>query len=240
MSRALKLFLGVTVVAVASSGWLFLTRSDNSNRPGTVGSITAPPLPSTVPSELPAATPTPVGAVTPTPPVETSSTGGLPVRGDRSEAGARRAAIAVVALDEKRMVSEQAAATMTAAVTSSGSRDVLVEQAIRQTRSLHRQLGDGLVLLSQPLRIRTVAFTESAADIDVWWVKVVSSPTQPTAGDLWGTTRVSLLWEDGQWKQSNEVSRLGPWPTHASDQVSHPSGALFLEQMTGFTPIENG
>ncbi len=225
MSRTLKIFAGLTVLVAGLSGVMFVTKSSSKpslKQPG-VGSVT-PPLPTAPPPQQP-------NVALPT--VAEPAVLGV----DRSESSARQVAARLVALDEQRMVSEQAAATMTSAVASKGSTAVLVEQAVRQTRSLHRQLGEGLVLMSQPLRARTITITATSAEIDVWWVKVVSSPTQPNAGDIWGTTRVSLVWEDNTWKQTNEVSRLGPWPTHASDRVNHPTGASFLEQLNGFNSL---
>jgi hypothetical protein len=228
MSRISKIVVGLTVVVVALSGWLFVTKG-SSKRPVPMAGSAASPLPVATPtSPEPNVVPLAAPIVASQSPVPT---------GDRRESSAQRAAAGVVALDEQRMVSEQTAATMTAAITSKGARAVLTEQAIRQTRSLHRQLGENIVVFAQPLRVRTIAITETTAEIDVWWVKVVSSETQPNAGDIWGTTRVSLIWEDNAWKESNEASRLGPWPTHASDRVTHPSGASFLAQLNGFLPL---
>jgi hypothetical protein len=196
---------------------------------------------------MPAPTSLSVGAETPTPvqPVEPSvslpqvSPGPVLVVADGSEIGARRAAAAIVSLDEKRLVNDEAAQAMTVAVASTAGRGPLVEQALRQSRAMHTKLGDNIVLLSQPLRVRTVSVVPSSkAEIDVWWVKVFSSPTLNHATDIWGTTRVSLVWENNAWRQANEVSRLGPWPTHATDQVTHPTGAVFLAQLEEFTQLD--
>ena len=161
-----------------------------------------------------------------------------PAGGAPTEASARDTAASLVQLDERRMRSVETATSMTNTIAATGSRDVLVVQAVRQINRLHTELGADLTMWAQPLRARTISVNMSAAVIDVWWVKVITSPGMLTAGDIWGTTRFSLVWEDNTWKVANEKSRLGPWPTHASDAVHHPSGAAFAAELSGFTPIE--
>ncbi len=229
MSRSMKLFIGLMLVAVGLSGWMLLTRRSSST-PGADASSVAP-------TTLPVVA-APVAPVE-EPLVVSATTQQVVMVADGSESGARQAAAAMVALDERRLVNDVTAESLTVAVASTAGRGPLVEQAIRQSRALRTKLGDNIVLLSQPLRVRTVRVVRSSsAEIDVWWVKVVSSVTLEHAADIWGTTRVSLVWENNTWRYANEVSRLGPWPTHATDAVTHHSGAVFLAELDGFTPLD--
>ena len=235
MSRIMKIFTALLAVTTVLSGWLWLHNQAPSRRQTTERSsiesattATATSVPSAVlldPS--PSTTPTVDGNIVVT-----------PAAGAPTEASARDVAASFVQLDERRMRSVDTATSMTNAIAATGSHDVLVVQAVRQTNRLHTELGADLTMWAQPLRARTISVNSSAAVIDVWWVKVITSPGMLTAGDIWGTTRFSLVWEDNTWKVANEKSRLGPWPTHASDAVHHPSGAAFAAELSGFTPIE--
>jgi hypothetical protein len=230
MSRTTKAFFGLTVLVAGLSFWAFVTKSDQPPRIPSTAEIDTAPLPMA-----------PTTALSKQQPIDTTVTDAEVGTGtlllSDPESAARSAAAALVALDEHRMVSDETATAMTVGVAAVGSRDALVSQAVRQTRSLRKQLGAGITLMAQPLRARTVSITPTTAEIDVWWVKVVTSPEHPTAGDIWGTTRVSLTWEADVWKVSNEASRLGPWPTHATDRVTHASGASFAAQLDGFTQV---
>jgi hypothetical protein len=238
MSRSLKLFGGLTLLAVGLSGWMFVSRGSSSTSGGTT-SVLAPI------TAVAAVTPTLSTSVgqqpAPAQPITASTVSAKAVLtvADGSERGARQAAAAIVALDEHRLRNDAAAESMTIAVASTAGRGPLVEQALRQSRKMHTDLGSNIVLLSQPLRVRTVSVVPSSkAEIDVWWVKVFSSSTLERATDIWGTTRVSLVWENAAWKEANEVSRLGPWPSHATDKVAHPSGSVFLRELDGFTQLD--
>ena len=213
MSRTTKVLAGLVGVAMVLSGWLWF-KGNSPASPSPSPSTTAP---STTFARAVAADAVVAGP---------------------SEASARAAAVAMVALDERRLLNVHDAETMTAAVSTATSHDALVEQAVRQTQKLHAQLGAQLTLYAQPLRARTISVDASSALIDVWWVKVITSPTQLTAGDIWGTTRYTLTWDGGRWTVADEASHLGPWPTHSAETVHHLSGAAFDAELRGFTPLE--
>ena len=233
MSRTMKIFTALLVMTTVLSGWWWLNDRTPSPRQATERSSTEP---ATTATSVPSAVlldPSP--STTPTVDENIAVT---PAAGAPTEASARDMAASFVQLDERRMRSVESATAMTNAIAATGSRDVLVVQAVRQTNRLHSELGADLTMWAQPLRARTISVSASAAVIDVWWVKVIASPGMLTAGDIWGTTRFSLVCEGDTWKLANEESRLGPWPTHASDAVHHPSGGAFTAELTGFTPIE--
>ena len=233
MSRTMKIFTALLAITTVLSGWLWLhdrtpSQPQATEPSSTESATTATSVPSAVlldPS--PSTTPTVDENIVVT-----------PAAGAPTEASARDVAASFVQLDERRMRSVETATAMTNAIAATGSRDVLVVQAVRQTNRLHTELGADLTMWAQPLRARTISLNASAAVIDVWWVKLVTSPGMLTAGDIWGTTRFSLVWQNDTWRLANEESHLGPWPTHASDAVHHPSGAAFTAELTGFTPIE--
>ena len=231
MSRTMKIFTALVAVTAVLSGWLWL----HDRRPSRPQSTHPPSIAATTVSVPSAVVPDPSPSTTPNMDenIVATRTGGAP-----TEASAREMAASLVQLDERRMRSVETATSMTNTVAAAGSRDVLVVQAVRQTNRLHTELGADLTMWAQPLRARTISVNMSAAVIDVWWVKVITRPGMLTAGDIWGTTRFSLEWQDNTWKLANEESRLGPWPTHASDSVHHPSGAAFTAELTGFTPIQ--
>ena len=245
MSRTMKVFSALLVITGLLSGWLlFRGRPAGPPLVSDPIPIEAPP-PTTMPSPIESSAVN-AGAVEGAVVDSTVATPGLdtatppPPSSDPATTGdesARAFAASIVALDERRLRDVDSATSMTAAVAAAGSRDVLIAQAVRQTNRLHTQLGAELSMWAQPLRARTIRIDATSAVVDVWWVKVITGPQRLTAGDVWGTTRFTLAWEDGGWKVANEESRLGPWPTHATDAVRHPSGAAFAAELTGFTPI---
>ena len=186
MSLVTKVFGGLLVLVVSLSGWNYLSRDESPSvrRRRTEAVVKQSPSSSAVKRNLPS---TRIGG-----PAVVSPVAALPATQTAvpTETTARAAATALVALDEQRMVTEATATALTAAVAAPLRRTVLVEQSVRQTRSLHRQLGDDITVLAQPLRARTVMFNRSQAEIDVWWVKIITGPARVTAGDIWGTTRV--------------------------------------------------
>lgn len=216
MSRTTKVLGALVGVVTVLSGWLWMKGDSPASHP------------------QPTST-TGVQAVVTDPPVVAD-----PVVVTPRDVSARAAAAAMVALDERRLLNVHDAETMTAAVSAASSHDALVAQAVRQTEKLHTQLGADLTLYAQPLRARTISVDSTSAVIDVWWVKVITSPTQLTAGDIWGTTRFTLTWDGSRWTVANEASHLGPWPTHAADAVHHLSGPAFDVELRGFTPLEIG
>ena len=233
MSRTMKIFTALVAVTTVLSGWLWLhdrtpSHPQATGRPLIESAATTVSVPSAIVLDpSPSATPSVDENIAVTRSADAPT-----------EASARGMAASLVQLDERRMRSVETATSMTNAIVAKESRDLLVVQAVRQTNRLHTELGADLTMWAQPLRARTISVNASAAVIDVWWVKVMTGPGMLTAGDIWGTTRFSLVWQDNTWKLTNEESRLGPWPTHASDAVHHPSGAAFTAELTGFTPIE--
>jgi hypothetical protein len=233
MSRIMKVFTGLVVIVTALAGWTFFTGRD-SDRSSAVTSESPPSLvtPSSVvvASDSVSGSPEPAPAVPPAAVVDTGST--------PSEESARTFAASLVNLDERRLTgTDENATQLTAAVAASGSRDILVAQAVRQSAVLRTEFGQGTTWFNQALRIRTISVSATNAVVDVWWVKIVTSPARATAGDIWGTTRFTLVWENGAWKVANEESALGPWPTHSRTEVQHPSGARFAAELEGFEPV---
>lgn len=241
MSRTMKMFSALIVLTGVLSGWLLFR--GRTPRPAVVSDpiavAPASPVPSTPTSSPTSTLRSTVSTLTTAEPVFTGDGNDVtsPDATVGDEASARAFAASMVTLDERRLRDVAAARSMTEAIAAASSREVLVAQAVRQTNRLHTQLGAELSMWAQPLRARTVRVNARDAVVDVWWVKVLSGPSRLTAGDVWGTTRFTLAWEGGGWKVANEESRLGPWPTHATDVVQHPSGAAFTAELAGFAPI---
>jgi hypothetical protein len=237
MSRFMKVFTGLVVVVTALAGWTSFTgRNSDQSVASAATSETSPSLVAPSPTPNPLSNPADgAGSLLLTAgEVAVANLGGS----GPTEESARAFAVLLVNLDERRLTgTDENATQLTAAVAAAGSRDVLVAQAVRQSGVLRTEFGPDTKWFNQALRVRTVSVSATNAAIDVWWVKIVTSPGRATAGDIWGTTRFSLVWENGTWKIANEESRLGPWPTHSRTEVQHPSGARFRAELEGFEPV---
>jgi hypothetical protein len=237
MSRIMKVFTGLVVIVAVLAGWTWF--SNRTSATSTTPVVAAGGVTSETPPSLVAPTPTaPVVSNVPGEPLP-ANTEAVPagVGSVPTEASARAFAAAIVNLDERRLTTDINATQLTTAIAASGSRDALVTQALRQSALLRTEFDAGAKWFDQALRARTISISATAAVADVWWVKVVTSPSRATAGDIWGTTRFTLVWENNEWKVRNEESHLGPWPTHSRTEVQHPTGAGFAAELIGFEPI---
>lgn len=165
----------------------------------------------TVPGST-ASTPTPVGAPSLT------LRDGVPVPNRNTQSGAATAAADFQTAGFRVLAGTVAAGPAQALLLGSdatpAARQVLAAPGTGsepQTRSSYAPLS---------LTVRT--WRPEAAQVGVWGVQTTSSPGHNTAD--WGTSVVSLRWEQGQWRVVDQTFISGPWPIRSDDRMATASG----------------
>ncbi len=155
------------------------------------------------------------------------------VEAARDEAGARRAAVAILELTEDavRLPIDDAVALQ-----APFSTRMFADEAAAQTRAqleqLARAVPDGIRLRLAPIEVRS----EPAGDdwvVSIWFVEAITIGYE-TVVDDWRTATYRMRWEDGAWKVDDFESVRGPTPGRGVQPASAPV-ELFEAQLEGFS-----
>ena len=219
--------VGVLVGGALISGWI----GDDSSRStgsGSVPSIAAPPAASTAGevADGPPATDRPVSQ-------QVEETVEIVETADRSEAGARAAAVAYLEATEEavRMSPTEAAAVQRHFATADFAEEFGADTEQRMI-DLTTAVPNGIVLRVAPIEAR------SAPDGDdwlvaVWYVQAITIAEESVVDD-WRTARYRLRWEDDAWKIAEFSSERGPMPGRGTNPPS-ASPQQFEAILTDFT-----
>ena len=138
---------------------------------------------------------------------------------DRSEAGARTAAVAYLEATEEavRMSPTEAAAVQRAFATTDFAEEFGADTEQRMT-DLTAAIPNGIVLRVAPIEAR------SAPDGDdwlvaVWYVQAITIAEESVVDD-WRTAHYRLRWEDDTWKVADFSSERGPMPGRGTNPPS--------------------
>ena len=222
MKTTTKIVAGIAVIAATTSAWTLAHRGSRSAARPSASTLAATPIPG-----VSAPTTTSVG--------EPASTGSAM----RTEIGARRAAVDFLKLDEQLFpaTSPEKARALTESIASAAERVRLGDEAeLHQRQRLAEGSTNGLVLRIAPITARTVSYGDSAATVDVFFVRLWSFPGTGALDD-YATVEVHLLWERDSWRLDSSSLVDGPTPVDRYGQrTPTPSEAARFEQrLEGFT-----
>lgn len=153
--------------------------------------------------------------------------------GDRSELGARRAAVSFLELTEEALsMTPDAAASLQRSISTSASADRLAGELRSKLDRIQAQVPDGVSTQVAPIALRSTARGEGW-EVSVWYLQVVVYGRE-VAVEQWATASYRLVWESGGWRMDDLVSTPGPIPARPSTMTATPIAQL-LASIGGFS-----
>jgi hypothetical protein len=143
----------------------------------------------------------------------------------RSEAGARRAAVAFLEATEDIVhltPAEAAEAQRAISTTSAGER--LASEVEQQMTDLRERTPQGVEVWIAPMNARSRESLDGYS-VSVWYAEVVAVGTA-IAVDNWRTVTYSLVWERNTWLIDEQTSIEGPVPSRAGGLTVTPPSTL--------------
>lgn len=155
-----------------------------------------------------------------------AGTGGQVVdAGDRSEAGARRAAVRFLELTEDAVQLDPAeAAAIQRSISSERSAERLGAEVFDQLTAVAAEVPDGVVLWVTPIAAGSTARGDGWV-VEVWYVEVIVIGDQ-LAIEQWRTATYSLVWEAESWRIDEVGVVDGPVPARPATLVASSPAEL--------------
>ena len=154
---------------------------------------------------------------------------------ERTEQGARDAAVAILELTEEAVTMSPADA---AAFQRPFSTEDFADEAAARTEGqmveLHRTIPEGVTLRLAPIAVRS---DPDGADwvVSIWFVEAITIGTEAVVDD-WRTATYTMRWEDDAWKVAAFDSIRGPMPGRGTQPASAPP-LQFEALLAGFTDV---
>lgn len=166
--------------------------------------------------------------------------GGVGVGFAHTEAGAVAAAAAyLVDLSEQTPSTVAARPALLATIAVPSSIPSLTTGMANTDRAVSSAFGLGsggsFTMLPAALGTKVVIYTPAAATIDAYGVAVTIRQGNAASASIWNTSRLSLVWEAGDWKLSSEDSAPGPTVVPSTLQ---PAGGDPNSLLQGFGPVQ--
>ena len=157
----------------------------------------------------------------------------VPVGFERTELGARRAAVAYLEMTEVAVeLAPAGAGALAAGMASAEFRDQHAEDTEAAMIELAETIPAGIRLRLAPIAARSAPAGDSW-DVAVWFVEAITIGTEGVVDD-WRTATYRLVWEDDTWKIDSFDSVRGPMPGRGTQPASEtPSG--FEAVLSGFS-----
>ncbi len=219
--------VGVLVAGAMISGWVG-DDSATSTAPGSVPPIAPPPGAST-------AGPSAAGSPSTTRPVgqEIGEIVEAANTVDRSEAGARTAAVAYLeATEEAVRMSPTEAAAMQRAFATADFAEEFGSDTEQRMIDLTAAVPNGIVLRVAPIEARSSSDGDDWL-VAVWYVQAITIAEESVVDD-WRTAHYRLRWEDDTWRIAEFSSERGPMPGRGTNPPS-ASPQQFEATLTDFT-----
>lgn len=151
---------------------------------------------------------------------------------DRTEAGARTAAVAYLEMTEDAvsMAPSEAAAIQRSIATSEFAEEFSADTEQRMVE-LQATVPGGIVLRIAPIEVRSSASGDDWL-VSVWYAQAITIVGE-TVVDDWRTADYRLRWVDDAWKIAEFSSDRGPMPGRGSQPPS-ASAIDFESQLSGY------
>jgi hypothetical protein len=121
---------------------------------------------------------------------------------------------------------------------------VLVDKVNGDLNELLFQLGERgantveMVWVEYPLAVRSEASGPDAVRVWVWSVTVFAVRSGSVPRQLWRTSALSLVWEQGDWKVDRWEAREGPTPAPPTEAAA--SSVAAVSDVAGWRPATGG
>lgn len=224
MGRVLRWTAALVVLGVVGLGWSLMT-GDDSRSPHSVPERPLAPGPGTP-------TVVPTGPQTAAPPADLPpAQGGLQF--ERSEPGARAAAVAYLELTEEAVaLGPGEAVEMQRAIATAEFADEFGADTEQRMVELNETIPGGIVLRVAPIEVRSDADDEDWL-VSVWYAQAITMVGEAVVDD-WRTASYRMRWESGTWKIAAFSSERGPTPGRGNQPAS-ASPIDFEAQLDGYS-----
>lgn len=238
MGRRTMWIAALVAVSAVAVGWSAMSGDmPEEGRSGEDG----PPIDPPASAEVPAP---PIATALPAPPAEeqqptdpqpTAATTipEAPPSQERTEAGARAAAVAYLELTEDAvsMTPADAAAVQRSIATADFAEEFGADTERRMVE-LAAAVPGGVVLRVAPIAVRSVADGDDWL-VSVWYVQTITMVGEAVVDD-WRTADYRMAWEGDAWKIASFGSARGPMPGRGSQPAS-ATATDFEAGLDGFT-----
>ncbi len=230
MTRALKTVLVLGVLATAAA--LISMTMGGSGQPASGPGSEIPSPDRGLTSSIPAEEHTAGG---PTSPPEGNQ---LPAafsaeRFERSEAGARAAAVAYLeATEEAVTMTPVEAAAAQRRIATAGFAELFAADTEQRMNELIASVPGGIRLRVAPIAARSVADGDDWL-VSVWYAQAITLIGEGVVDD-WRTAHYRMRWEDDTWKIASFESNRGPMPGRGT-QAASATPIEFEALLSGFT-----
>ncbi|MBW3578888.1 MAG: hypothetical protein KY462_14335 [Actinobacteria bacterium] len=176
-------------------------------------------------------------------PGPSTTVGGVPVGYERSREGAVAAAANyAVVLDSPAVLDSERLASVLQRVAEEDARADLTERFTRIAALLEERLSldattrsdAGFVMRSVPAGYRILDYSDDEATVAIWGTSVFVAAGRQAVAPAWGTTELSLRWEDGDWRVLSIDTEEGPTPPLPGNAEN---AALVGAQINRFEPF---
>lgn len=151
---------------------------------------------------------------------------------DRTEAGARTAAVAYLEMTEDAVgVAPAEAAAIQRSIATAGFADEFGADTEQRMVELRASIPGGIVLRIAPIEVRSSASGDDWL-VSVWYAQAITIVGE-TVIDDWRTADYRLRWEDDAWRIADFSSDRGPMPGRGSQPPS-ASAIDFESQLSGY------
>ncbi len=154
-------------------------------------------------------------------------------RFERSEAGARAAAVAYLeATEDAVAMTPIEAAAVQRRIATAGFADVFAADTEQRMTELIVSVPGGIRLRVAPIEARSVADGDDWL-VSVWYAQAITLIGEGVVDD-WRTAHYRMRWEDGTWKIASFESDRGPMPGRGT-QAASATPTEFEALLLGFT-----
>ncbi len=213
MRGAIKWTAVIVLIGALGVGWSAMTGND--------GAPSDPPVAEAGPA-LDSRQP----AVASLPPRSESSSSSIPTARppeaapfERSEAGARAAAVAYLELTEDAVsLPPNEAAAIQRSIATADFADEFGADTEQKMIELTQTIPGGIILRIAPIEVRSVAEVDDWL-VSVWYAQAITMVGEAVVDD-WRTAHYRMRWEEGTWKIAAFSSQRGPTPGRGTQPAS--------------------
>ena len=133
---------------------------------------------------------------------------------NRSKAGAVRAAVRFLELDEQLFPSAtpETARKLSDSITATAAQKRLGDRAaLHQSEILAKGDLEGLTLRLAPISTRVRKYSTTSVTVDIFLLRLWSFPTKGALDD-YATAEIKLVWENNEWRLADSSVIDGPYP----------------------------
>ena len=148
-----------------------------------------------------------------------------PPSGEPTERGVVAAAVGFLELTEEAVaLSPAEAADLQRSISTEASADRLAGEVEATLAEVATAAPNGLTVDVAPL-LASAQEVSDGWEVSIWYVEVIVYGNE-LAVEQWTTATYTLVWESGEWRMSDLVSKVGPVPVRPAATIASPTMEL--------------